>query len=85
MLFRDHERGDRVSLAACADLQTRQWQVQELTGFAVGLWEPSYDTELWKRSKALHVYVQNVDQGDGDRNDATVLPTDISILEWTPQ
>ncbi|MCP4455898.1 MAG: neuraminidase [Planctomycetes bacterium] len=85
MLFRDAERGDRVSLAACADLQTRQWQVQELTDFAVGLWEPGYDTELWKRSKVLHVYVQNVDQGDGDRNDATAPPTDISILEWTPQ
>jgi hypothetical protein len=85
MLFRDIERQDHVSIALCHDLQTKQWEFKDLTDFSVGLWEPSYDTELWKRSNVLHVYVQNVDQGDGDRNDMAVTPTDIAILEWTPQ
>jgi len=84
MLFRDIERKDRVSIAICQDLQTRSWTFKDLTDFSVGLWEPGYDTELWKYARKLHVYVQNVDQGDGDRNDMTVPPTNISILEWTP-
>lgn len=85
MLFRDIEREDRVSIAICPDLEKRQWRFEDLTDFSVGLWEPSYDTELWKRAKRLHVYVQNVDQGDGDRNDMSVPATDISILEWKPE
>jgi hypothetical protein len=85
MLFRDLERGDRVSIATCDDLREPTWQYEDLTDFSVGLWEPGYDTELWKRSKVLHVYVQRVDQGDGDKNDMGVPPTAVSILEWTPE
>jgi hypothetical protein len=82
ILFRDKERQDRVSVAICEDLQNK-WHYQDLTDFEVGMWEPSYDTELWKNSKILHVYVQKVGQGDGGALE-NVPPQEISILEYKP-
>jgi hypothetical protein len=83
ILFRDIERQDKVSLAICDDLSARQWQIRDLTDFPVGMWEPSYDTELWKKSKKLHVFLQKVGQGDGGALE-DVPPQMISILEWVP-
>ena len=81
MLFRDIERGNRVSVAICKDLSKPEWLFKDLTEFPVGMWEPSYDTELWFRSKVLHIYVQNVGQGDGEKTE-NLPPSDVSILEW---
>ena len=61
-------RGDCVSVAICDDLQQKQWRLENLTDFSVGKWEPGYDTQRWENSKELHVYVQNVEQGDGDKD-----------------
>jgi len=83
ILFRDIERGNRISVAICKDLNTKNWQVEDLTDFEVGMWEPSYDTELWKNSKSLHVYLQKVGQGDGGKLE-NIPPQEISILEWKP-
>lgn len=84
MLFRDTERGDRVSVAICNDLGKQDWQIKDLTDFSVGMWEPSYDTEIWKRSRLFHIYVQNVGQGDGEKTE-NLPPSNISILEWKPE
>jgi hypothetical protein len=84
MIFRDSERGDRVSVATCRDLDTQEWTLDYLTDFPVGMWEPSYDTELWKQSGILHLYLQKVGQGDGERIE-NLPSTEISILEWKPE
>lgn len=84
LLFRDTERGERVSVARCNDLSKLEWQIEDLTDHSVGMWEPSYDTELWKKSKVLNIYVQKVGQGDGETTEA-LPPTQISILEWKPE
>ena len=84
LLFRDIERQDRVSVAICDDLLKNSWRMKDLTDFSVGMWEPSYDTELWKRSKMLHVFLQKVGQGDGGALE-NIPPQDISILEWKPE
>lgn len=85
MIFRDNdEREGRVSVAICEDLSTLEWQFKDLTDFSVGQWEPSYDTEIWDRSKILHIYVQKVGQGDGEGTQ-DIPPTQVSILEWNPQ
>lgn len=83
LLFRDVERGDKVSVAVCRDLRQGEWTVEDLTAFPVGLWEPSYDTELWEQKKQLHVYVQAVGQGDGEGVDDLAAQM-VSILEWQP-
>ena len=84
MLFRDEERGSRVSVAMCSDLSNPEWTVKDLTDFSVGLWEPSYDTEQWQRDKVLGIYVQNVGQGDGETIE-DIPPQTVSILEWKPE
>jgi len=65
-IFRDVERGSRVSVYSTSSLASGQWQVTDLTGFPVDSWEPTYDTELWQRKKILNIFVQRSGQGDGE-------------------
>ncbi len=83
LLFRDVERASRVTVASCADLREGNWQFEDLSEFSVGMWEPSYDTELWRRERQLHIFVQRVGQGDGEQTDE-LAPQQVSILEWSP-
>ena len=80
IIFRDAERSDRVSLARCDDLEKGAWLFRDLTTFSVGLWEPGYDTELWRRAKKLHIFVQKVGQGDAESIE-DLPPKPASILE----
>ena len=83
MLFRDVERGSRVSAAVCEDLAAFEWTVLDLTSQSVGMWEPSYDPIRWEQDGSLHIFVQTVGQGDGERlEDLAAQP--VSILEWKP-
>jgi hypothetical protein len=84
VLFRDIERGDRVSVARCDDLSQAKWTFEDLTENSVGMWEPSFDTEMWAKSKTLHIYLQKVGQGDGESTE-DLAPSPISILEWKPE
>jgi hypothetical protein len=84
LVFRDSERGSRISIASCQDLKARKWEIQDLTQFSVGMWEPTYDTELWKTSGVLHLFIQTVGQGDGETLD-DIPPQTVSILEWVPR
>lgn len=84
LIFRDIERQNRVSVSMCSDLKTKEWTVKDLTNYPVDSWEPSYDTELWKTSKILHLFVQQTGQGDGEKlEDIPAQP--ITILEWKPR
>lgn len=83
VVYRDQERGFKVSLATCDDLASKKWTVQDLTEQPVGMWEPSYDRVLWMRDGKLHVYLQPVEQADAEgMTDAK--PTAVSVLEWEP-
>jgi hypothetical protein len=83
VIFRDEERGTKVSLAACDDLANPAWTVRDLTDFPVRYWEPSYDHVRWQRDGVLNLYVQMVGQGDGERLEA-VPPQPVYVLEWKP-
>ena len=85
MIFRDIERGDKVSVAICDDLLLAPdvWRFEDLTSDSVSQWEPSYDTELWTLTKTLHIFVEKVGQGEGETIE-DIPPQPISILEWTP-
>lgn len=83
IIFRDTERGDKVSMAVNSDLQNGTWQVNDLTAASVGEWEPTYDTELWKDKKILSLFVQHVTQVDGEGK-ASIAPTKVQVLEWKP-
>ncbi len=83
MIFRDAERGSVVSAALCADLAKGEWMYRDLTPFTVAEWEPSFDTELWKSSGKLHIFVQKTIQVNGSdyKVAADVPPTMVNILE----
>lgn len=83
LIFRDSERGSRISVATCDNLGWEDWNIRDLTKETVGMWEPSFDAEQWARAQALHIFVQRVGQGDGEVCEA-LQPQQISILEWTP-
>jgi hypothetical protein len=83
LVFRDAERANRVSAAICADLDHPQWQVVDLDEKDLGSWEPTYDTELWKQKGELHLFVQKVEQVDGEGR-AALPPQMVDVLEWKP-
>ncbi|WP_184542264.1 BNR repeat-containing protein [Mucilaginibacter sp. FT3.2] len=83
MIFRDRERDNKVSVAVNHKLSGDKWIVSDLSQSAVGEWEPSYDTELWKNKKILNLFVQKVVQVDGE-GQAKVDPQPVEVLEWNP-
>jgi len=83
LIFRDIERGNKVSMAICKDIRNAKWSIKDLTKESVGDWEPTYDTELWKHKKQLSLFVQKVEQVDGEGK-ANNLPTTIQVLSWIP-
>lgn len=83
VVFRDEERGRKVSVACTADLRHGAWQVFDLDARPMGAWEPSFDTELWRRSGLLHLYFQPVQQADAE-GVLPGAPTKVGVLEWAP-
>ncbi len=79
-IFRDEERGSKVSMYYTKDLRRGRWKVKDLTRFSVHAWEPSLDMELWKSQHRLHLFVQDAFQGDGEHRVETA-PTPVQILE----
>lgn len=82
MLFRDAERGNRVS-AATIDMARGSWTLRDLTASSVGAWEPGIDPEQWRRNRQLHLFVQDVRQADGE-GIARGAATMVRVLEWQP-
>ncbi|MBK5722725.1 BNR repeat-containing protein [Dysgonomonas sp. Marseille-P4677] len=80
LLFRDEERLEKVSVAVCKNIKKNKWKIQDLTDFPVGSWEPSYDTELWRDRNKLNVFVQKVEQVDGEGK-ADIEPQKVYVLE----
>lgn len=80
ILFRDVERGSRVSVYEIDTVNDRKVAVADLIDFAVDAWEPTFDTCLWTDSRQLNVFVQKVGQGDGEQLSDTT-PQPVSVLE----
>lgn len=83
LIFRSEERGSKVSAAINKSVGKSKWNVIDLTQTSVGSWEPTYDTELWKRKKLIHLFVQNVEQADAE-GESELPPQMVEVLEWNP-
>lgn len=79
-VFRDAERGSRVSMAYTDDVAGGEWRVSNLTDFTVEAWEPSHDVELWKQKRKLDIFVEHTKQGDGERT-IQFAPQTVYVLE----
>lgn len=66
IIFRDEERGNKVSLAYNDLHNNKPWKIKDLTDFSIGQWEPNYDISLWKNKKRLDIFLQKVTQIDGE-------------------
>ncbi len=84
VVFRDVERGDRVSVALCDDIKKAKWKLTDLTQQSLGSWEPTYDTELWKEQGKINLFIQKVIQADAEGNSGTP-PQPVQVLEWHPK
>ncbi len=83
VFFSDEERMRRVSVAICDDLARGVWSIEDLTADTVGQWEPTFDTELWRTRREVHLFVQRAAQGDGEQL-GDLPPQPAGILEWRP-
>jgi BNR repeat-containing family member len=83
VIFRDIERQNRISAANCHKRNPSNCRILDLSQTEVGMWEPTLDQQLWKQKKLLHLFIQKVGQGDGERLE-NLPPQMISILEWKP-
>ncbi len=83
LVFRDEERGSKVSVAVIKDFQSFQWSVHDLSDAPVGAWEPTFDSELWKARGILSLFVQNVAQVDGE-GIAQRPAEPVRVLDWEP-
>ena len=80
LVFRSIETGNKVSMSICNNIKNNSWQTKTLTNSPVGMWEPTYDTELWRTSGKLNLFIQNVGQGDSETLES-IPPQVVSILE----
>ncbi|MFL5741927.1 MAG: BNR repeat-containing protein [Flavisolibacter sp.] len=84
LIFRDEERGNKISVALNKNIEENKWTLIDLLQNSVGSWEPSYDTELWKTKQQLHLFVQKVEQLDAEGS--AHLPAQmVEVLEWDPK
>lgn len=81
LIYRDIERNDKVSIAVCNDINQRRWEVKDLTETSVGLWEPSYDKQIWQSKGELHLFVERVEQGDAETTRA-IAPQPVQVIEY---
>jgi hypothetical protein len=80
LVYRSIETGNKVSMSVCENIKNNLWFTTNLTDYSVGMWEPTYDTELWKTSGKLNLFIQNVGQGDSETLEY-IPPQIVSILE----
>jgi hypothetical protein len=83
LVYRDEERGGKASAVDIPDFSQPGWHIRDLTTDALGAWEPSFDTELWRTKGELHLFIQRVRQVDGEGM-ARAEPSMVRILEWKP-
>jgi hypothetical protein len=80
LIYRDEEQGNRVSVLRGVPSK-KKWEHLYLTKYSVGSWEPTYDTELWKKHNVLDLFVQHTEQNDGEVSvDIPAQP--VLILRW---
>ncbi|GAA5520683.1 BNR repeat-containing protein [Aliifodinibius salicampi] len=83
LIFRDFERGGGISIAASEGSDYSKWSVNDIYQESVGLWEPTLDSQAWKKHRELYLFVQNVGQGDGETLE-DIAPQEIFLLKWRP-
>jgi len=80
IIFRDEERGNKVSMASGKISAGKDWELKDLNDTPTGAWEPTYDIPLWNKKQQLHLFVQQVFQADSEGVVNTV-PQMVQVIE----
>lgn len=80
LIFRDAERGSRLSVASLTDGNS-EWQIEDLSETNLDAWEPTIDRNLFQNYSKINIFVQPTHQGDGEKVSTDTLPTQISVVE----
>lgn len=83
VLFRDDERGSKLSIAVNKNIKKNKWQVKDIFKEDIGSWEPSYDTELWRSKELLNLFVQKTIQRDAEGR-SELMPQMVKVVEFKP-
>ena len=83
VIYRDAERGSRVSMATADGGPAGLWTTTDLTDYSVEAWEPTLDPIAWRQHGILSIFVQQTLQGDGERALKTA-PTPVRVLDLRP-
>ncbi|MEO6453957.1 MAG: BNR repeat-containing protein [Ginsengibacter sp.] len=81
MIFRDAERGNKISAAINKNMSKKRWKIKDLGQSSKGSWEPTYDTELWKGHGIINLFVEKVEQADAEGK-LSIPPQMVQVLEW---
>lgn len=81
IIFRDEERKNAVSIAINKNIKRNKWLIKDILLQDLGFWEPSYDTELFKHKRWLHLFIEKTEQGDNEGK-STLDPQPVQVLEW---
>lgn len=85
MVYRDIERGSKVTLASTTNLGRTPWRIADIFDSTVNFWEPSYDPHRWKTDKILSVFVQNAQQGPNETAVEGAPAQVVRIFDWNPK
>ncbi len=80
MVFRDAERGSKLSVATLENGDS-EWTITDLGNTDLDAWEPTIDRNLWQDRGKLNVFVQPTHQGDGEKTVSGAMPTIINVTE----
>ncbi len=83
VFFRDEERNNKISVAVCPDLSSKNWIVSDLTDEGFGSWEPTYDSNLWLHQRLINLFVQRTEQSDTE-GISKMAPQMIYVLPCRP-
>ncbi|PIB35720.1 neuraminidase [Reichenbachiella sp. 5M10] len=81
VIFRDVERGNKVTVAMSFAPDYEAWELRDLTTEGFAAWEPTLDPSLWSHKAELNLFLQDVTQVDGE-GIAETEATQVQVLEW---
>ncbi len=81
IVYRDEEEGNNVVISTALAGKEMIWDQKVINELEVGLWEPSFDTELWRRKGELNLFIQKVGQGAGNEKAEEIKPQIVKVYQ----
>lgn len=81
LIYRDEDAGNRIVISTAVASENMVWRDKIIEELYVGQWEPSFDTELWRKKDVLALYVQDVAQGAGGERSVETSPKMVRVLQ----